>query len=158
MLRVEDKCNVVTGETLTCMIDAGSDNVSGLPILKEMTDNGDGTYTATYSFSGSSGIDLVVSAEFVGESGIWVEYYNNKEGTGTPELARWENSDMDYDWGTGNVTPSTGSDVLVRWWSKLIPLYSETFTFDIEHDPAFALYIDDVLKTDSWYYSGPQTS
>ena len=43
----------------------------------------------------------------------------------------------------------------IRWQTKLVVPYSETYTLDINHDPAFALYLDGELKTDGWYYMGP---
>ena len=43
----------------------------------------------------------------------------------------------------------------VRWQTKLVAPYSETYTLDIDHDPAFALYLNSELKTDAWYYAGP---
>ena len=48
-LRVENLCTVSTH--YTCDLVAPSQNLSGLPIIKTMTDNGDGTYTADYLVS-----------------------------------------------------------------------------------------------------------
>lgn len=159
MLRVEDQCNVVSGETMTCIEDAASDNVAGLPIFTEMTDNNDGTYTANYSLgSVAAGTNVGISVELVADNGVWVEYYNNRDLSGAPDTAGWEYNDLNYNWGTGFVTSTSASNVSVRWWAKIIAPFSETYTLDITHDPAFALYIDDTLLTDSWYYAGPQTS
>ena len=48
-LRVENLCTVSTH--YTCDPVAPYQNLSGLPIIKTMTDNGGGTYTANYSVS-----------------------------------------------------------------------------------------------------------
>ena len=43
----------------------------------------------------------------------------------------------------------------VRWQTKLVAPYSETYTLDIEVDRSFAFYLDGELKTDLWNYEGP---
>ena len=40
----------------------------------------------------------------------------------------------------------------LRWQTKLVAPYSETYELDIEIDPAFALYLDGELKTDMWKF------
>ena len=49
VLNVENVCTVVN--TYLCELSASSDNLSGLPIIKKMADNGDGTYTSDYLLS-----------------------------------------------------------------------------------------------------------
>ena len=122
-----------------------------------MTDNGDGTYQADYSFTGGVGTSLTVSAELVApDNGMWIEYYNNQSFSGVPDIARYEVSDINYDWGEGLVTSSSASYVSVRWWTKLIVPYTETYTWVIDHDPAFRLWIDAILVGDFWFFAGPQ--
>ena len=143
---------------MACIPSATGEIVAGLPIVQAMIDNGDGTYSSTYSFTGGAGTKVSLSAELVGQNGIWVEYFNNMEMLGTPDKAVWEYQDLNYDWGSGLVTTSQAENVSVRWWGKLMAPQSGDFTFTIEHDSAFALYIDDVLMTDAWYFNGPQTT
>ena len=85
---------------------------------------------------------------------MWVEYYNNRDFEGVPDIARYENQDINYDWGEGLVTTTKADNVSVRWQTKLVAPYSETYALSIDHDPAFALYLDGELKTDAWYYDG----
>jgi hypothetical protein len=48
-LRVEDLCVVSTHYGCDAVLP--SQNLPGLPIIKKMTDNGDGTYSADYTVS-----------------------------------------------------------------------------------------------------------
>ena len=155
-MRVEQQCNVAGYGNLFCEEDAGHSNLAGLPLFTLMTDNGDGTYQADYSFTGGVGTSLTVSAELVTDNGMWIEYYNNKNFVGVPDIARFETSDINYDWGGGLVTSSKGSNVSVRWWTKLVVPYTETYTWVIDHDPAFRLWIDGILEGDFWFFAGPQ--
>lgn len=156
-LKVEQKCNVAGSGSLLCVEDIGHSNVAGLPLFILMTDNSDGTYQADYSFTGGVSTSLTVSAELVTGTGMWVEYYTNKDHIGTPAASGFETSDINYNWGSGNIGPlSTGSNASVRWWTKLMVPYSETYTWVIDHDAAFRLWIDSVLEGPFWFYAGPQ--
>jgi hypothetical protein len=76
-----------------CDLSPSSDNLAGLPIVTEMTDNGDGTYTADYIVSADGSV--TVSVELV-ETGILVEYFTNRSISGIPEITRIENVSLDY--------------------------------------------------------------
>ena len=43
----------------------------------------------------------------------------------------------------------------VRWQTKLVATYSETYTLTVNADPAFVLYLDGEVKMDSWIFDGP---
>ena len=47
---------------------------------------------------------MAVSAELVSTDGMWVEYYNNPDFADVPDIARYENQEIHYDWGSGLVT------------------------------------------------------
>ena len=97
---------------------------------------------------------MAVSAELVSTNGMWVEYYNNRSFSGTPDTERYENQDLYYNWGSGHVTSITSNNVSVRWQTKLVAPYSETYTIYFTVDPAFAIYLDGELKTNFWRFAG----
>ena len=50
--------------------------------------------------------------------------------------------DLNFQWGTGLVTPTQSDSVSARIYFKLIAQYSELFTFVIDHDATVRFYID----------------
>ena len=73
-----------------------------------MTDNGDGTYSHTYTISGGSGTATVsVSTQTAG--GVYAEYWTNTARSGTASNTRYEGP-IDNGWGSGVVTPTSNSD------------------------------------------------
>ena len=82
-LYIEQKC---TYYGCSCVEDADSDSVPGLPMLIRMTDNGDGTYEAPYMISGGSG---TISASILiaqPDNGICGEYWDDPGWTGAPTI------------------------------------------------------------------------
>ena len=71
---------------------------------------------------------MTVSAELVSTNGMWVEYWNNKVFSGRPDIARYENVDINYYWDANELITTTRSTyVSLRWQTKLVAPYSETF-------------------------------
>ena len=68
-----------------CELSASSQNLSGLPIIKKMSDNGDGTYSANYLLTQTGSV--TVSVELMSKSssgGAYVEYFDNINVLGAP--------------------------------------------------------------------------
>ena len=53
--------------TYLCELSASSDNLSDLPIIKKMSDNGDGTYSTDYVLTQTGSV--TVSVELMSKSG-----------------------------------------------------------------------------------------
>ena len=101
ILRLEQHCTVTN--SYLCVLSPSHDNIPGLPTFTTMTDVGDGTYYADFTISQAG--TVAVSVEHVsGSNGDWVEYYNSKDFSGTPDIARVEYQDINYNWGNGLVT------------------------------------------------------
>ena len=60
--------------------------MTGLPIKKQMTDLGDGTYTVDYTVPSSG--TFIVFVELSGLNGLKAEYFTNKNWSGTPAITR----------------------------------------------------------------------
>ena len=86
--------------------------------------------------------------------GAYVEYFDNKSVSGAPVLAQKEMKDLNFQWGTGFVTPTQSDNVSARWYFKLIAPYTETFTFFIDADATIRFYIDGQKIYDYWFYTG----
>lgn len=52
-LKIEQQCTI--SSNICCVTSPTQDNVPGLPIDATMTDNGDGTYSHTYTVTGGGG-------------------------------------------------------------------------------------------------------
>lgn len=82
-------------------------------------------------------------------SGLRGEYFDNADLT----LSKLSRADMriDFDWGNGNPDPVIGPDSFsVRWTGKLLPRFSETYTFYTLADDGMKVWIDDMLLIDAW--------
>ena len=93
ILRVENECTV--SALYSCDPPVPSVQISGLPIIKQMTDKGDGTYTADYTVSSSG--TVTVSAELLKAGGAHEYYFGNQNWAGTPSYSTV--SEINYDWG-----------------------------------------------------------
>jgi hypothetical protein len=88
------------------------------------------------------------------ESGLYAEYYNNKDLTGLA-LVRTD-SVVDFDWGSGSPDPAIGADTFsVRWTGSVVPLYTETYTFWTVSDDGVLLWVDGELLIENWTDHGP---
>ena len=123
------------------------DEVRGLPIIKQMTDNGDGTYYVEYYVPEAG--TITVSAVLLRQGGLWAEYFNNAFLDGVPAIARVE-SFLDYQWGEGLITEEAGDFVSIHWYGKLRAPLSEDFTFIFSGDDGFRFYFDNQLRIDRW--------
>ena len=114
--------------------------MTGLPILKQMTDNGDGTYTADYTVP--SGGTFFVSVELFQAGGLNAEYFNNLSWTGSPAVNK---VDPTIDFGYSNFFKTQPTNISVRWSGILVPPYTESYTFYMFGDDFMEVYINDVL-------------
>lgn len=85
--------------------------------------------------------------------GLSGEYYDNMDLTNL----RMDRVDrvIDYDWGWGSPDWAIDSDTYsVRWTGKIIPFYSEEYTFYTRSDDGVRLWVDGILIIDKWINQG----
>ncbi|MBD3344636.1 MAG: T9SS type A sorting domain-containing protein [Chitinivibrionales bacterium] len=94
-------------------------------------------------------------------TGLLGEYYNNLTFSGTPALSRIDEK-VNFIWGKSewpvfhtedSITRDTtiGVDSLtVRWTGKIVPLFSETYTFYATSNDGVRLWIDGQQLIDEW--------
>jgi predicted phage baseplate assembly protein len=96
---------------------------------------------AAISFPGASG-------EATGP-GLYGEYFDGLD-FANPRLTRIDET-IDFGWGSGSPDPSIGVDTFsVRWTGKVVPAFSETYTFFTLSDDGVRLYVDGKLLIDNW--------
>ncbi len=79
--------------------------------------------------------------------GLYGTYWPSVDFSGTPVTQ----IDRQLYIGSASPWPVTGStDVSIRWTGKIVPRYSETYTFLIEHDDGARLWINNQLVVDGW--------
>jgi hypothetical protein len=60
-------------------------------------------------------------------------------------------STINFNWGTGSPDPNVNSDQFsVRWTGQIQPLYTDTYTFDLNSDNGRRLWVNNQLIIDQW--------
>lgn len=91
-------------------------------------------------------------------TGLRGQYFDGVEleggDTGELELTRTDGT-INFDWGSGAADGNVDDDWFsVRWTGKVMPLYSETYTFRTETDEGVRLWVNNQLLIDEWDGSG----
>ncbi|MCI0394727.1 MAG: PA14 domain-containing protein [Chloroflexi bacterium] len=86
-----------------------------------------------------------------------VSYWNNTSLSGTAVLQRQE-SNLDYDWGSGSPQPGTvNSDQFSARWTRYIDLTPGTYRFTATSDDGIRVWLDNQLIIDNWNDHAVQT-
>ncbi|MDR3762898.1 MAG: glycoside hydrolase family 3 C-terminal domain-containing protein [Acidobacteriota bacterium] len=110
---------------------------SGLPLLSEII----------------AETPLTVDAEGT-QPGMVGAYYNNTEMKGEPALQRTDRH-IAFDWGEGSYADGQPVDNFsARWVGYYTPKTSGNYTFDIQGDDGFRLFVDDKPLIEQWQYQG----
>lgn len=81
--------------------------------------------------------------------GLYGEYFDELE-FGSPRLTRIDET-INFALGAGSPHPSIGADTFsVRWTGKVVPAYSETYTFYTLSDDGVRLYVGGQKLIDNW--------
>ena len=81
--------------------------------------------------------------------GLRADYFDNQWLQDAPTLSRVD-ATLNFNWGTGMITPHGRDFVSARWWGKVRPTTSETYTFYLTADDGARLWIDHKLVIDRW--------
>lgn len=82
-------------------------------------------------------------------NGLLGTYYNDRDLLDF-EFERTD-STLNFDWGNGSPDPSIGNNTFSAVWTGQIePLYTETYTFDVQVDDGVRLWVDNQLIIDQW--------
>ena len=82
-------------------------------------------------------------------AGLTAQYFDTAS-LGTLKLTRVD-AEVNFDWGTGSPNAAIDPDTFsVRWTGRVQPLYSEQYTFFVNADDGFRLWIDGQLIVSNW--------
>ncbi|CAI2372733.1 unnamed protein product [Moneuplotes crassus] len=112
-----------------------------------MTDNGDGTYSYTFSVTKEGTITYKVLLLEQGK--VSAEYYTN----GGSFIGRKTVGNINFNFGRGSIYGGYKDNVVIHYRSYLKPPRSATFSFSVKYDDYGTVYIDGSRKT-----SGGQTT
>ncbi|MCU0353890.1 MAG: PA14 domain-containing protein [Cytophagales bacterium] len=87
--------------------------------------------------------------------GLTAHYFTNATSfPATPTLTRTDAA-VDFDWSGGSPDPSIGSDnFMARWTGKVLPQFSEEYTFFTTSDDGIRLWVNNQLIIDRWFDQG----
>ena len=104
--------------------------------------------------SASQAKEIVPSSQvFPDGGGLIGEYFNTIDLSG-PVLIRTDAS-INFDWAYGSPDASLNADYFsVRWVGKVMPKYSETYTFYTQSDDGVRLWVNGQLIIDNWTLHG----
>ncbi len=140
----------------TCDVFTGSVELSGLP-LNEIwgliknpgadTVFGAGANTTISELDAGNYTFSVINQS---GSGLSAEYFNNRTLSGTPVLSRIDET-VDFDWDNGGPgSPVGNNNFSVRWAGKILPLYSEQYTFFTNSDDGIRLWVNGIQVINNW--------
>ena len=112
------------------------EKVSGLP-----------SYTGQYKANNTGNYSLAVL--HLENGGLNAKYYDNQWLLDDPVIERVDPA-INFNWGSNIVTQYGRDYVSVRWWGKVRPLTSESYTFYLHADDGVRLYEDHELILDMW--------
>ena len=132
-----------------------------VPIINDTDDEGNETFNvasdqttggATLGFPRTATITILDDdgGPTIGNgNGLLGTYYNDRD------LLDFEfdrtDATVDFNWGSGSPDSSIGANTFSAVWTGQIePLYSETYTFNVQVDDGVRLYVDGQLIIDEW--------
>lgn len=119
-----------------------------------MVDNGDNTYSYSYTISRPGGVTIQVLQYLQG--GVYFEWYPNTDLAGQPsgnEIV----STVSQDWAYGVVFNGLDQMTSAKVYFKINPPVSEIYNFEVSGDDLFKLYLDDNLFVQA-DYSGARSA
>ena len=147
-IRISNECTPNSDFTWTEVL--GARQVLSSPIMTTMIDNRDGTYYYDYSVQLDGTITMLIALK---QNGAYSTWYDNNSWSGSPSVYN-VSSTIDYNWGSGLITP-TRSDLVTVVFSFFITVpISDAYTFYTTSDDDWSLYVDGVPKLNN--YSGNQ--
>jgi hypothetical protein len=119
-----------------------------MAVRGDVSDNGDGTYTATITTDSAGNYDLHTYLVIPG--GLLGHYYDDAYFSPDSLTKTRVDATLNFDWGAGRVT-THGSDFVSVWWGGRLKVDStQVYTFMLEFDDNVRLYVDGTLIVNKW--------
>ena len=127
-----------------CTAVAGSKSTLSAPIKGVMNDNSDGTYSFDYSVSFDGAVTVIV--ELLTQGGVKAQWFPNLSYT-LPTIKSNITSNINFYWTPGDpdFIPGLNYDFTAKFFGKLRPPTTETYSFFFQQDDGAKLSIDDAV-------------
>ena len=86
---------------------------------------------------------LFTTIAFAGGNGLRGDYFNNLGFTN--RLASQTNATINFTWGATPPVSGLGANYTVRWTGQVVPLYSETYTFQVTAKTGARLWVNNIM-------------
>ena len=149
-MRITDLCTVTTSFYCKRVPNTNPHYVSDIvpsPIIVQLTDNNDGTYSGGYQVQAKGYVTL--SVFLMNNGGLLGEYFDNIWFDGTPAISRIDTG-INFDWGTNLITVYAADYVSARWYGKIEIPVIETIMFTLDADDGVRLYLNNNLLINNW--------
>jgi hypothetical protein len=144
-LHVEEHC--IKSLNFYCYPQPIANKILIRKIMQKMDSTGDENYLTSYVVPLNGKVTASVFLMQIG--GAYGEYFDNLFMDGTPVLTRVDSA-INFDWGSGLITPEGADYVSVRWYMKIRAPLSEDYTFILEADDGIRFYFEGNLEIDRW--------
>lgn len=123
---------------------SGTRQVLTAPIYGTMTDNSDGTYSYDFSIPLDGPVTVLVS--LMNGGGVYSEWFANSSWSGTP-VKKNVTSNIEFQWSSSDdLIPGRDNHVSAKFYAKIKPPFTETYTFNMIHDDGSKLVLGGETK------------
>ena len=154
MIEIYNKCTLDASNT--CNVISGAKTTISSPIKAYMTDNGDGTYTYSYSVQLDGAVSVVI--RLINGNGVSCKWYGNQSFTEPPVLTN-TTSVINYNF-DGSLTPlfaGYGEHFTAILSGKIKAPTTNTHTFYFFNDDGSKILFDGEVKVNRLGNSGANT-
>ena len=144
-LHVENYC--LLDGNYRCAEQTNGSNYTELPQLLPMEHLTDSKFSVDFVINRVGKVTL--SVVLARRGGLYGEYFNNVQMQGTA-VKSGVDATINFDWGENKLTDQSGDYVSAHWFGKLLAPRTEPFTFILNGDDGFRLFVDKKLKIDRW--------
>jgi hypothetical protein len=113
------------------------------PIYKQMTDNGNGTYTSKYLTNVEGTVTII--AYLYTEGLIRVDWYDNTI-FALPIVHQEEWTQVDKNWKFGALYSTKLDNITAKIYFHLKMPYTETYEFMLDSNDGSALFVENIIK------------
>ena len=147
LIQISNQCTM--SDAYNCDVVSGAKTTVPSTIYDKMTDNGDGTYSYSYSVKINGAITILIK---MASNGLKSTFYSTTNWSGTPQLTTVL-SNLNFSLNLGLNYPSLPSNqyFTATFYSTIYSPAKETYTFYVNEDDAGIIVIDGVTKSTTRY-------
>jgi cysteine-rich repeat protein len=139
--KIYNKCTIGVDQLWNAV--GGAKQVFVSNIEATMTDNGDGTYSYSYTPNQSGEVTVLVYLEDA--PGVYAEHFANTGWSGDPAAVQ-SFTNINTNWGSGDIYPGRPNSVSSYFYTKLKAPVTGTYSFSLGSDDGSDLILDGVTK------------